>query len=111
MSRLVKRVPANWKHPRNWRGKYIPFYEMPQKYTRNWDESELTHYMMYEWTDETPMSPAFETPEELAQWLTDTEASFFGGQTTDYDHWLYIARGGCGLIGLEMSASMDSSDV
>jgi hypothetical protein len=61
----------------------------------NWPESERTHLMMYEDTSEgTPISPAFETPEELARWLVDNKASAFGSDTGTYEGWLRIARGG-----------------
>ena len=66
-----------------------------EDYMPQWDESEKTHYMMYEDTSEgTPISPAFETPEELARWLTDTHASAFGDMTANYERWLRIAKGG-----------------
>jgi hypothetical protein len=59
-----------------------------------WTE-EPTHYMMYENTTEgTPISPAFATPEELAQWLVDNGASAFGGETASYKGWLATVRGG-----------------
>jgi len=58
-------------------------------------DSERTHYMMYETTSEgTPISPAFETPEELAHWLADNKASAFADNTADYDHWLRVCKGG-----------------
>lgn len=62
----------------------------------NWPEAERTHYMMYEdTTDEgTPISPAMESPEALAQWLTDNKASAFGHSTATYEQWLPICRGG-----------------
>ncbi len=64
-------------------------------YMPTWTESECTHLMMYEDTSEgTPISPAFATPEELAQWLADTNASAFGGEGASYEAWLRIARGG-----------------
>lgn len=51
--------------------------------------------MMYENTSEgTPISPAFETPEELAHWLADNGASAFGSETASYESWLRICRGG-----------------
>lgn len=60
-----------------------------------WPESERTHYMMYEDTSEgTPISPAFATPEELARWLADTEATAFADQPASYESWLRVARGG-----------------
>lgn len=50
--------------------------------------------MMYETTSEgTPLSPAFETPEELARWCADHGASAFGRQTASYGAWLQVARG------------------
>lgn len=63
-----------------------------------------THFMMYETTSEgTPISPAFATPEELAQWLFDNEASAFGGTTASYEGWLRVCKGG-----FAPSAVMDS---
>ena len=63
-------------------------------YMPDWPENQRTHYMMYEATSEgTPISPAFATPEELAQWLTDTGASAFGSSTATYDQWLLVAQG------------------
>jgi len=51
--------------------------------------------MMYETTSEgTPISPAFATPEELAQWLADNGASSFGSSTASYESWLRVAKGG-----------------
>jgi hypothetical protein len=63
-------------------------------YMPDWPESERTHYMMYEDTSEgTPISPAFETPEELAKWLSDNSASSFGRWTATYDQWLGLIKG------------------
>jgi len=64
-------------------------------YMPDWPDEECTHYMMYENTSEgTPISPAFATPEELARWLTDNNASAFADQTASYEAWLNIACGG-----------------
>lgn len=58
-------------------------------------DSERTQYMMYEDTSEgTPLSPAFETPEELAKWLASNGASSFADDTATYEQWLYICHGG-----------------
>jgi hypothetical protein len=65
-------------------------YHMP-----DWDESERTHYQMYENTTEgTPISPVMETPEELARWCADNRVSAFADMTADYEHWLRVAKGG-----------------
>ena len=45
-------------------------------------------------SQKTPISPAFETPEELAKWLFENKASPFGRMTASYDQWLRVARGG-----------------
>ena len=59
-------------------------YYMPQ-----WPEEEKTHFMMYETTSGgSPISPAFETREELAHWLDDNKASAFGKHTASYEEWL-----------------------
>ena len=147
MGREVRRVPANWQHPKisvpDWRTgqmveRYQPMYDRPFEpamrewyaewqawergerpsycseecarmkfweyndgppdpkfYRPDWTDAERTHLMMYEDTSEgTPISPAFETPEELARWLVDNNASAFGNSTASYEAWLRIARGG-----------------
>lgn len=67
----------------------------PAYYMPDWPAEERTHYMMYEDTSEgTPISPAFATPEELARWLVDTNASAFAGEGASYEAWLRIAKGG-----------------
>lgn len=144
MGREVRRVPADWQHPQDAEGYYIPLFdgkdydrlvrewdegekkfrqglysdwnggwilldetvraetysewagERPNKefYMPIWTNAEATHYMMYETTTEgTPISPAFATPEELAQWLADNNASAFGDSTASYEAWLNVARG------------------
>lgn len=68
---------------------------LEDNYMPQWPERECTHLMMYETCSEgTPISPAFETPEELARWLTDNDANAFGDQTASYESWLRVARGG-----------------
>jgi len=61
----------------------------------NWTEDEATMFVMYEDTTEgTPISPAFATPEELARWLADNQASSFGNMTATYSQWLRVCNGG-----------------
>lgn len=65
-----------------------------EDYMPDWPEEERTHYQMYESTSEgTPISPVMETPEELAQWLTDNRANAFAGQTASYEGWLRVCKG------------------
>lgn len=72
-----------WDGPRPLSSDYMP----------DWPEAERTHIMMYETTSEgTPISPAFATPEELARWLTDTEAGYFADWPAPYHRWLEIAQ-------------------
>lgn len=44
-------------------------------------------------TEGTPMSPVMETPEELAEWLYENEASSFGRSTASYEQWLSFIKG------------------
>lgn len=148
MGREVRRVPANWQHPKDERGHFIPLHDgrylggfaardaewmegwrqwqngfcddwkggwkpidpehrgstftdyngprpSPDEHMPDWPDEQRTHLMMYEDTSEgTPISPAFEAPEELARWLADNGASSFGGMTATYDQWLNVCRGG-----------------
>lgn len=147
MSREVRRVPPDWKHPtiwrEDWRGEMVEsfdalfdgaFYEATlavwddenakweagefpdyadedhrkmtyaewngerpeaKDYMPRWTPEEATHLMMYETTSEgTPISPAFATPEELARWLADNNASASGSRGASYEAWLRVARGG-----------------
>ena len=123
MGRVVRKVRKDWEHPKDESGDYKPlldgyinqaseFMEMAKKdglqeaveymgcpdkndYMPDWDNAVRTHLMMYEDTTEgTPISPAFETPEELARWLTDNGASAFGSSAASYDGWLRVANGG-----------------
>lgn len=56
-------------------------------------EDKRTHFMMYEDTTEgTPISPAFDTPEELCHWLADTGASAFGGESASYEWWMGVCK-------------------
>ena len=64
------------------------------EYMPVWAPEQATHYMMYETcSDGTPISPAFATPQELARWLFDNNASAFGSATASYEAWLRVARG------------------
>lgn len=58
-------------------------------------------------TEGTPMSPVFETPEALARWLADNNASSFGSTTATYDQWLAFILG----PGWAPSGIMDSTGV
>ncbi len=64
-------------------------------YRPDWPDEIRTHLMMYQTTSEgTPISPAFEKPEDLARWLADNGASAFAGMTATYEQWLAtIMRG------------------
>lgn len=132
MGREVRKVPANWEHPKYTEqdapfdraiGRHKPlndgygktakeFMEKANaeglqaameyfgpvdqdEYMPDWPEAERTHLMMYENTSEgTPISPAFATPEELARWLADNNASAFGSSTASYEEWLSAAKRG-----------------
>jgi hypothetical protein len=149
MGREVRRVPADWEHPKNERGNYIPLYgrsfskevadwdegaaqwengfldnykggwepkdqsmdypyeewsgKRPEEheYMPDWPDEQRTHIQMYEDTSEgTPISPVMETPEELARWLADNNASAFAGMKATYEQWLSTIKHGfaCSMI-------------
>ena len=86
----------------------------PDHYMPKFKDEIATHYMMYETTSEgTPISPAFETKEELAKWLYENNTSAFGGQTASYEGWLQtINRGGsicsCIMVGGKIINGVDA---
>ena len=144
MGREVRKVPPDWKHPRNEQneqGNFIPLFDgsdfeertdkwvreglqwiagihedqrpddertwrawteynggptpNPDDYMPSWSSDEATHLMMYECTTEgTPISPAFETAEELAHWLADNGASAFASVGATYEQWLATIKAG-----------------
>ncbi len=66
-------------------GRATPRFEVP----------EGPAFQMWETTSEgSPISPAFETPEELARWLADNRASAFGRSTATYEQWLAMIHEG-----------------
>lgn len=68
---------------------------LQSEYMPEWSAEQATHLMMYETvTEGTPISPAFETPEELATWLADNGASAFGGEGASYESWLAMIKEG-----------------
>ena len=126
----IRRVPANWQHPKNERGRYIPMSERfgygaadikeglrdgwlkdePPDYGLDimprWTDAECTHLQMYEDISEgTPISPVMPTAEELARWLAKNGASAYAGMTATYEEWLAIIGGSKG-----MSENQDSND-
>lgn len=98
MGREVRHVAPDWVHPTDECGDLVPLSrdEMPV-----WAEGQATHHQMYENTSEgTPISPVIESPEHLAQWLVDNQASAFGDQTASYEGWLRVCHGHDSISGV-----------
>lgn len=119
MGREVRRTPATWEHPKDKYGNYIPMFEFAPTYEKgeieegvregyldaepphtrvpimpNWPDLERTHYQMYEdVTEGTPISPVMASPEVLAHWLADNNASAFGSMTATYEQWFKMITG------------------
>ena len=54
-----------------------------------WRCGEDYGWQMWEDVSEgSPISPIFDTPEELARWLADNNASACGNRTANYEQWL-----------------------
>lgn len=94
---------AEGKHPDQAENKDRPKYfwqwsgDPPdEKYYRpKWTDEERTHLQMYEDCSEgTPISPVMETPEELARWLADNNASACGDMTATYKQWFVTIKRG-----------------
>lgn len=83
----------------------------PKDYMPDWAPEGRTHLQMYETcTEGTPISPVMKTPEELAQWLTDNNASAFGYEGATYDQWLSTIQRGFAVSAM-MTVSSDGNSV
>ncbi len=83
MGREIRKVPADWKHPKDDQDEFVGLhdqtyeeslaeedYGQKPEWFREAFTSEPTHYQLYETvTEGTPMSPVFETKEELGDWM------------------------------------------
>lgn len=99
-AREIRMVPPTWAHPKDERGRYVPLF--PRRALADADEigiteadvmpdfgTDATHLALYEACSEgTPVSPAFETREELADWLADNGVSAFADKTLTAAEWL-----------------------
>jgi len=84
----------------------------PDDYMPEWPEEVATHLMMYEDTSEgTPISPAFATPEELARWLADNNASAFANDTATYEQWLSTCKRGWAVSAVMVAGGPMTSGV
>lgn len=106
---LRSNYEGGWQ-PKEEKYKDMPFEEwdgarpVKEEYMPEWAPGEATMLMMYEDTSEgTPISPAFETPEELAHWLADNGASAFGDMTATYEEWLNTCKAGY-AVGMVMDS-------
>lgn len=118
MGRAIRMVPANWEHPKDERGKYIPMHTrfpyaddeiaegledgwldaskpnygidlMP-----TWSEQEATHFQLYETTTEgTPISPVFASFDDLCEWAAENATTFANFKATA-DQWREMLRSG-----------------
>lgn len=65
----------------------------PDEFMPDWDWDEAPFLQVYETTTEgTPISPVMETVEQLAIWLAEHHASFFGESTLSAEHWLKVLK-------------------
>ena len=68
MGREIRRVPPGFEHPMDEDGELIAGGHLEPLYYA--DPSTLTSYQVYENVSEgSPVSPAFDTAEDLARWL------------------------------------------
>ena len=110
MCREVRKVPKDWIHPRGWihdNKQYTPLYNetyekaceeysctnytpKPEKYVTydKYDDSICTHFQLYETTSEgTPLSPVFETLEELIDYATEN-CTVFADYKVSKTEWI-----------------------
>jgi putative sterol carrier protein len=80
-----------------------------EDYMPDWPVEERTHYQMYEDTTEgTPISPVMASPEQLARWLVDNNASAFAVMTASYEAWLRVFNGGYAVSAVMTNGKLES---
>lgn len=123
MGREIRRVPANWQHPKNETGRYIPLYEDYAAALAGFEKdiaekglseaieyngggplkcdyvdyggAEATWWQLYETVSEgTPVSPPFATPEELIEHLVRHGDFWCTGQGYSRKAAEAVVRGG-----------------
>lgn len=120
MSREVRKVPADWEHPTDLEGNYLPVFDRPydpmdaddvygaSNFRPDWTDEERTHYQWYEDVSEgTPLSPPFPTETELVDHIVEHGDPVYGDITRAQaeqfvkDKWApsFIGIPGKGLIG------------
>jgi hypothetical protein len=78
-----------------YRSEYCPVCEGEGKVYPKIPVPEGIHYQMWETTSEgSPISPPFTTPQELARWLSDNDASACGSRGATYEGWLAMITQG-----------------
>lgn len=117
MSREVRRVPKEWVHPVDSRGRFIPLFEgtqvaaaglQPETCMPVWEQSECTHLMMYETiTEGTPCSPAFSQDWELAAWLAQNDVLWAAREVGSVEDWLAVIRDSTNSMPIVVSSSVD----
>lgn len=72
MGREIRRVPPDFEHPVDEDGELIADGHLEPLYYA--DPASLTSYQVYENVSEgSPVSPVFDTPEDLISWLKQEE--------------------------------------
>ncbi len=84
----------------------------PADYMPDWPADERTHWQMYEDTSEgTPISPVMDSPQKLARWLADTNASAFADEGATYDQWLSMINAGSSLGSMYLVQQSDGRSI
>ncbi|MEY9237731.1 hypothetical protein ABIF65_003730 [Bradyrhizobium japonicum] len=100
MGRQVRRVPADWQHPKNGR-RYIPLRKADDALARAtdqrmpaWPAEACTHWQLYETTTAgTPLSPPCASARDLAKWLAAHHVEAGPGFTGSEGEWLRMIEG------------------
>lgn len=86
-----------------------------EELSENWQSIEPPAgegYQLWSTTTEgTPMSPVFETPELLATWLYENNASVFGSSTATYGQWMKFILGPGWCVSAVMSNNKIGSPI
>lgn len=116
--REVRRVPAEWRHPRDQQGRLIPLRAgdfaaalaewedggavgarpLPEQFMPTWPPAACTHLQLYETNSAgTPLSPPLPSARDLARWLASRVGMVGPGLAATEREWLAMIAAGSAI--------------
>ena len=95
MGRELVMVPKEWEAPKCHCGEHYVLMSTEQKEAFFYeDDGPPVWYMMWQTVSDQPMSPSFETKDELARWLSENDEPSGARGDSSYGSWMSVINAG-----------------